>query len=177
MDRVSPEVRSRIMAAIRGKNTRPELAVRSALHRMGYRFRIHVRSLRGSPDIVLARHGAVIFVHGCFWHAHHCRAGRAAPRTNAAFWKAKREGNRHRDRLAVRALRREGWRVLVLWECQLRDAERLISALRQFLAPPGPRAVAHGSRTTHVTSKVQRPALRRLSRRTSRVGSTRSASR
>ena len=155
MDRVSTETRSRIMAAIRGKNTRPERLVRSALHRLGYRFRIHVRSLRGSPDIVLPRHRAIIFVHGCFWHLHRCRAGRAAPRTNAAFWKAKREGNRDRDRRAVNALRRAGWRVLVLWECQIGDAESLDRLLVAFL----PVDIARDSEG-RVISKARRSASR-----------------
>jgi DNA mismatch endonuclease (patch repair protein) len=133
MDRVSAETRSRIMSAIRATNTGPERIVRSALHRLGYRFRIHVRELRGSPDIVLPRHRAIIFVHGCFWHLHHCPAGRSAPKTNAIFWRTKREGNRLRDHRTIRALRRAGWRCLVLWECQIRDSDRLLRALVRFL--------------------------------------------
>ena len=148
MDTVSPEVRSRIMSAIRGRDTTPERVVRSALHRMGYRFRVHVRDLSGSPDVVLPRHRAVIFVHGCFWHRHRCRAGRAEPRTNAAFWREKRRRNQERDRRAVRALRRQGWRVLVLWECQIRDAARLASSLADYL----------GEKPVPVTSTARRRA-------------------
>lgn len=173
MDTVSAEVRSRIMASIRGRDTTPELVVRSTLHRLGFRFRIHTRTLPGSPDVVLAKHRAVIFVHGCFWHAHRCRAGRKAPKTNAAFWQAKRDGNRARDRRVVRALRRAGWRVLVLWECQLRDAARLERALRGFLGPATSRAkVTSSARASHrpvaairkgaaESSPARRPSSRR----------------
>ncbi len=132
-DVLTPEQRSRCMAAIKGRNTKPELAVRRMVHAMGYRFRLHRKDLPGKPDLVFPRLGKVIFVHGCFWHMHTCRYGKVKPKTNAAFWQAKREGNRARDRRHVRDLRREGWEVLTVWECQLRDPEKLERKLRTFL--------------------------------------------
>ena len=111
-DRLTKAQRSANMSRIRGKDTTPELTVRSLLHRMGYRFRLHRSDLPGKPDIVLPKYQSVIFVHGCFWHMHSCRRGRSTPVTNARFWKAKREANRKRDRRNVQRLRRLGWRVL-----------------------------------------------------------------
>ncbi|NLX60449.1 MAG: DNA mismatch endonuclease Vsr [Phycisphaerae bacterium] len=125
--------RSRNMAAIRSRNTRPELLVRSVVHRLGYRFRLHHRDLPGTPDLVLPRYRAAIFVHGCFWHAHSCRSGSRCPRTNTAYWTAKRHRNRARDRRACLALRKDGWRVLTVWECETKDLVRLASRLRSFL--------------------------------------------
>ncbi|MCH8804996.1 MAG: DNA mismatch endonuclease Vsr [Planctomycetes bacterium] len=121
------------MAAIRSRNTAPERVVRGLVHRLGYRFRLHRRDLPGCPDLVLPKHRAVIFVNGCFWHLHRCRAGRRCPKTNAAYWKAKRERNRQRDRENRRALRRAGWSVLTVWECQVRDAIGLPARIRLFL--------------------------------------------
>lgn len=134
MDRLSPEQRSRLMGRIRGRDTKPERAVRSMVYSRGFRYRLHAASLPGRPDLVMARYRAAIFVHGCFWHAHGCRAGRARPKTNAAFWREKLETNRRRDRRAIAALRRRGWKVLVIWECQLREAERLGRRLDDWLA-------------------------------------------
>jgi DNA mismatch endonuclease (patch repair protein) len=111
--------RSRIMAAIRGQDTTPELLVRSVLHRHGLRFRLHVRDLPGRPDIVLPRHRTVILVHGCFWHRHIGCARSMLPATNRAWWIAKLRRNRARDRRVLRELRAAGWRVIVVWECQL----------------------------------------------------------
>lgn len=120
--------RSRVMSAIRGENTTPELIVRRCLHARGLRFRIHVRKLPGRPDIVLSKHRAVVFVHGCFWHQHpNCRFA-VMPKTNRAFWKAKLDGNRIRDVRAVANLRLAGWRVFTVWECDLgqKTLERLV---------------------------------------------------
>lgn len=133
-DVLTSEQRSRNMRAIKGTNTGPELIVRSVLHAMGYRFRLHRRDLPGSPDIVLPRLNTVIFVHGCFWHMHPCRRGRVQPATNAKFWSDKRAGNRARDQRKARALRRAGWRVVTVWECQTRDREALEARLRRLLA-------------------------------------------
>ena len=119
MDSVSPEDRSRIMASIRGRDTEPERLLRSALHRLGFRFRVDARDLPGRPDLKLTRHGAVIFVHGCFWHGHDCEAFRL-PSSNLPFWLAKIQANRERDLRAALALREAGWRVCVVWECALR---------------------------------------------------------
>jgi DNA mismatch endonuclease (patch repair protein) len=113
------------MSRIRGRNTKPELAVRSLLHRLGYRFRLHVRDLPGRPDIVLSRHRLVVLVHGCFWHRHSgCRFG-YAPKTRVDFWRKKFEGNIRRDREVQLALKKIGWRVMVVWECEVKDVRRL----------------------------------------------------
>jgi DNA mismatch endonuclease (patch repair protein) len=125
--------RSRNMAAIRGKNTKPELRVRSALHAMGYRFRLHRKDLPGKPDIVLAKYNLVIFVHGCFWHCHDCRWGQVFPATRPEFWAAKRSGNVKRDSLKQDSLRAKGWNVVTIWECQTRDEESLKTALNEIL--------------------------------------------
>lgn len=135
-----PPARSRNMRAIRSRDTGPERIVRSALHRMGYRFRLHVRDLPGCPDIVLPRYRAVVFVHGCFWHAHRCRAGSRIPKTNSEYWEAKRSRNKQRHQKARRALRRAGWAVLTIWECQVRDLGALLSRLETFLGICEPRA-------------------------------------
>ncbi|MGB9145914.1 MAG: very short patch repair endonuclease, partial [Acidobacteriaceae bacterium] len=120
MDVHTPATRSRNMAAIRSANTKPEMRVRSALHAMGFRFRLHRKDLPGRPDIVLPKHQTAVFVHGCFWHCHRCKYGSVVPATRAEFWAAKRGGNVARDRRNAAALRRQGWRVIVLWECEVR---------------------------------------------------------
>lgn len=116
--------RSRNMAAIRGKNTRPELIIRKQLYAAGFRFRLHVRDLPGSPDLVLPRYHAVIFVNGCFWHHHDCRLFRW-PATRQEFWQQKIDRNVLNDRKAQEALRTAGWRVCVVWECALKGKSRL----------------------------------------------------
>lgn len=107
------------MAGIRGKNTKPEMLVRHGLHRRGFRFRLHDRSLPGHPDLILPRHNVAIFVHGCFWHGHDCHLFRW-PRTREDFWKEKITGNRERDYRANAQLQSTGWRVLTIWECTFR---------------------------------------------------------
>lgn len=124
-DVLTPEQRSRNMAAIRSRDTTPELRVRRALHILGYRYRLHRSDLPGKPDIVLPRYRTVIFIHGCFWHMHDCAMGRPKPATNATFWEEKRCRNADRDRQHVRNLRRDGWKVYTVWECQTRSAEHL----------------------------------------------------
>jgi len=123
-DVVDHKTRSRMMSGIRGKNTKPELRIRSLLHRHGFRFRIHVDSLPGKPDIVLKRYRAAIFVHGCFWHAHHCHLFKL-PSTRTEFWRTKIERNRERDAVNIKALKDSGWRVLTIWECSLKGRTRL----------------------------------------------------
>lgn len=113
------EARSRNMAAIRGKDTKPEMLVRRALHAAGFRYRLHPEGLPGRPDIVLPKYRLAILVHGCFWHKHHCPAF-VWPRTRAKFWREKIEDNVRRDQAAKLALRRAGWRTLTIWECQTR---------------------------------------------------------
>lgn len=133
MDTLSPTERSERMARVRGQNTGPERTVRSVLFSMGYRFRLHDAWLPGRPDIVLRSRRSVIFVHGCFWHRHSCRNGRRLPKSRVGFWRAKLEGNAARDKETRARLRRIGWRVLVVWECQIRDEARLRVRLRKFL--------------------------------------------
>lgn len=108
------------MASIGSVNTTPELAVRRLVHAMGYRYALHRHDLPGSPDLVLPARGAVIFVHGCFWHRHRCRRGQSVPSTRTAYWTAKFDRNVARDRRTQRQLRADGWRVGVVWECQTR---------------------------------------------------------
>jgi DNA mismatch endonuclease, patch repair protein len=119
------EQRSRNMAAIKATNTRPEMRVRSLLHALGYRYRLHRKNLPGRPDIVLAKHRTVIFVHGCFWHCHDCRWGSVVPKTRAEFWREKRAGNVARDEKHKAALMAEGWKVLTVWECETRSEKEL----------------------------------------------------
>lgn len=129
------EARSRIMRAIKSKNTAPELAVRRLLHAAGYRFRLHRSDLPGKPDIILPKHKAVIFVHGCFWHQHpspDCRNAQV-PRSNTSYWSPKLARNISRDHEAVERLRAMGWRVLTVWECETKQTADLEEVLRAFL--------------------------------------------
>ena len=133
MDRLSREARSELMSKIRGKNTKPELAVRSLVHRLGFRFRLHRKDLPGSPDLVFPSRKKVIFVHGCFWHYHsRCSHGRL-PKTRVAYWTDKFERNRNRDKRVKRKLEKLGWRVFIVWECELHDLERICKKLQKFL--------------------------------------------
>jgi DNA mismatch endonuclease (patch repair protein) len=124
-DVVTPAVRSRMMAGIRGKDTRPELLIRSALHRAGFRFRLHQANLPGKPDLVLPRYHAAIFVHGCFWHGHDCHLFRW-PKTREAFWREKIGRNVARDRKQLADLAGAGWRIAVIRECALKGRSRLL---------------------------------------------------
>ena len=133
MDVHSPQKRSYNMSRIRGKNTKPEMIVRSFVHQMGFRFGLHNRNLPGQPDIVLTRHKKIIFVHGCFWHMHKCRYGKVTPKTRKNFWQTKRLGNVARDKKNMKELKKLGWRVLVLWECQLKDLKKLKNKIAWFL--------------------------------------------
>ena len=132
VDVLTRKQRSFNMSRIRDKNTSPELTVRRILHSLGYGYRLHVRDLPGCPDIVLPKHQALIFVHGCFWHMHNCRYGRVTPKTNAGFWQKKRSGNVERDKRQRRLLRKE-WSVLTVWECETRDVRKLSLRLTRFL--------------------------------------------
>lgn len=124
------------MARIRGRDTKPELAVRSVLHRLGYRFRLHVKALPGNPDLVFSSRGKVLFVHGCFWHRHDCPEGRVQPKSNVEFWARKLQGNAVRDRRSIARLRAMGWSVGVVWECKIRRNTWLARTVR-FLETPG----------------------------------------
>lgn len=123
-DVVDAATRSRMMAGIRGKDTRPEMILRRGLHARGFRFRLHDRRLPGSPDLVFPGRRSAVFVHGCFWHGHACPLFRL-PATRQEFWRAKIEGNAARDEAAEAALLAEGWRVLTIWECALKGRGRL----------------------------------------------------
>ena len=123
-DIVSPKVRSRMMSGIKGKNTKPEMLLRKALHAKGFRFRIHVSNMPGKPDIVLKRYKAVIFVHGCFWHQHNCHLFKW-PSTRQNFWKQKITRNQEKDRENNQILLGNEWRVCIVWECSLKGRTRL----------------------------------------------------
>jgi DNA mismatch endonuclease (patch repair protein) len=133
MDRLTKAERSWNMSRIRGRDTSPERAVRSILHRLGYRFRLHSRKLPGRPDVVLPRYKTVVFVHGCFWHRHSGCPFAYTPKSRIEFWSQKFAANVERDRLASKQLRALGWRVLVVWECELRDARALSQRLDREL--------------------------------------------
>jgi DNA mismatch endonuclease, patch repair protein len=133
MDVFSREKRSQIMSRVSGKNTKPELLIRSLLHHMGYRFRLHRKDLPGKPDIALPKHKKVIFVHGCFWHGHiDCRRS-MRPVTNKKFWHEKLEKNIERDKLNLKILEGLGWNVLVVWGCEVNDMLYLKDKLLLFL--------------------------------------------
>lgn len=137
MDRLSREHRSWNMSRIRGKDSAPELAVRSLLHRQGFRFRLHQRSLPGTPDIVLPKYRSVLFVHGCFWHRHAGCKFAYTPKSRQDFWARKFRSNQERDARSASELELAGWRVLVVWECEVRDTKRLAERLHQFLLAGG----------------------------------------
>ena len=117
------EKRSRNMSAIKSKNTKPEIAVRKLLHSMGYRFRLHRKDLPGSPDIVLPKYKTVIFVHGCFWHRHENCKYASNPKTRQEFWEAKFRENINRDKLNQENLSSKGWKIIIVWECEIKDKD------------------------------------------------------
>lgn len=135
MDIFTPEKRSHVMSQVRGKNTKPEILVRKLLHRMGYRFRLHRKDLPGKPDIVLPKYKTVVFIHGCFWHGHNCKRG-AKPSSNKDFWNEKLEKNVERDKKHVRSLEAIGWRCIVVWECETKNADLLEVKLKNGLEWP-----------------------------------------
>lgn len=133
VDTVDKETRSRIMSRVRGKDTAPEMTVRRLVFSLGYRYRLHDKRLPGTPDLVFAGRKKIIFVHGCFWHRHDgCPLARI-PKSNTAFWAQKLEANSERDARNLAALRELGWRVLVVWECDLWEWRALTSRLKAFL--------------------------------------------
>lgn len=132
-DTLSKAARSERMALIRGADTKPELFVRRLVHSLGYRYRLHRRDLPGKPDLVFPGRKSVIFVHGCFWHRHEgCRKARL-PKSRFSYWIPKLEGNKARDKQNKNALAKQGWRVLVIWECELSDAKKLSRRIVRFL--------------------------------------------
>ena len=132
MDRLSHEQRSALMSRVKTKGTKPELVVRSALHRLGYRYRLHRKDLPGKPDLVFPSRHKAIFVHGCFWHGHDCSRGKL-PQTNEEFWKTKIDKNKARDEGVIKTLQSLGWEVLVVWECEIRGDEQFVRNLTRFL--------------------------------------------
>ena len=127
--------RSERMALVRPKDTKPEIRVRKLVHSLGYRYRLHARDLPGRPDLVFRRRRKVIFVHGCFWHQHNCPMGSRMPKTRVGFWREKLEGNKKRDIKIERQLKKDGWYVLVIWECQTTpvNRDRLATRIVAFL--------------------------------------------
>ncbi len=122
-DVVSREKRSEMMSGIQGKNTKPEMQIRSAIHVLGYRYKLHDKSLPGKPDLVFPKYNAVIFIHGCFWHLHNCHLFKW-PSTRSEFWREKITGNRERDEQNILRLKDKGWRIMIVWECALKGKYR-----------------------------------------------------
>jgi DNA mismatch endonuclease (patch repair protein) len=133
---MSREKRSALMGRIRGRNTGPEMIVRRLLYALGYRYRLHARELPGKPDIVFRSRQIAVFVHGCFWHRHNCGLA-YVPKTRPEFWHRKFQGNVARDKRTKRALEAAGWRVIIVWECQLSDLPALSKSLAREIGPPG----------------------------------------
>ena len=136
MERTDPK-RSWLMSRVRGKNTSPEMRVRSMLHKRGYRYRLHSDSLPGRPDIVFPSRKTVIFIHGCFWHRHEGCSKTTTPRTRRQFWQEKFDQNVERDRNVRRTLRKLGWKVITVWECETFNADKLLGFLVRVLGSPG----------------------------------------
>jgi len=132
-DRLTRKQRSALMSRVRSKDTLPERRVRKFLWERGFRYRLHRHDLPGKPDIVLSRLGRIILVHGCFWHGHNCSAGMNRPQSNLAYWVPKMLRNKHRDKESLRDLRKLGWKVLIVWECQVKNDQMLSKRLLNFL--------------------------------------------
>lgn len=134
LDRVTPKRRSEIMALVRSKDTKPEMKVRRLVHALGFRYRLHCTDLPGTPDLVFRAKRRVIFVHGCFWHGHNDCPKARLPKTRVEYWRAKRENNLERDARVKRELSEKGWNYMVVWQCQLKDLEKLTERLMSFLS-------------------------------------------
>jgi DNA mismatch endonuclease (patch repair protein) len=135
-DTLTPAERSHRMSLIKSRDTKPELAIRRALHAVGYRYRIHVAKLAGRPDIVFGPRRVVVFVNGCFWHGHRCATGHI-PKSNSAFWQRKIDANRNRDSRHIRQLRTSGWKVVIVWECEVKQkggVEREVARIGALLS-------------------------------------------
>ena len=128
-----PEDRSKVMRAVKGRDTEPEMTVRRLTHGMGYRYRLHRKDLPGKPDLAFPRLRKVIFVHGCFWHQHHCSRGARTPKSSRNYWIPKLRRNMQRDADHQIRLREMGWNVLVIWECEIGDPDAVRSRIRAFL--------------------------------------------
>jgi len=135
-DNLNPDQRSAAMRKVKSKDTSPELAVRQILKRMGFMgYRLHRRDVPGNPDIAWLAKRRAIFIHGCFWHGHDCRRGSRKAKTNRHYWRLKIHGNARRDAMSQVALKKAGWRVLTIWECELRDIGKLNRKIARFLCP------------------------------------------
>ncbi len=158
IDVVDKITRSRMMAGIRGKDTKPELGLRRALHRLGLRYRLHVAELPGRPDILLPKHRAAIQVHGCFWHRHEHCAFCTGPASNIRFWKSKFGGTVKRDKRNLEALRKLGWKVAIVWECSIKDqgADAIAKKIAAWLRS--------GGSFKEISSRSARAASRRVSK-------------
>lgn len=121
------------MTAIKSRHTKPEMIVRSLLHRLGFRFRLHDKKLQGKPDIVLPRHKKIVLIHGCFRHMHDCKRGNVTPKTNVEYWQTKRFRNVARDKENLQIYKQEGWQTLTVWECEVKDQSKLETKLKKFL--------------------------------------------
>jgi len=135
MDNISPEQRSEVMRRITKTDTKPELCVRKLCHSLGFRFRLHRADLPGTPDLVFPSRRKIIFVHGCWWHRHHCRPGQREPKSRRDYWLPKLARNVARDKAARNELRELGWAVLTIWECETTDIARLTEKIESFLYP------------------------------------------
>ncbi len=135
-DTLTPDERSERMSRVRNKDSKAEMRVRKLVHAMGFRYRLHNKTLPGKPDLVLARHKKVILIHGCFWHQHGVCRPLSTPEHNSGFWRKKFDDNVKRDQRNLKQLQELGWNVLVIWECETKDAKLLESKLRDFLTRP-----------------------------------------
>lgn len=133
MDVLTKKQRSYCMSKIRSKDTKPEISVRKIIYNLGYRYRIHKKNLPGRPDIVLSKHKKIIFVNGCWWHRHNCKLGRRTPKSRLSYWLPKLRANKERHIRNVKKLRNQGWKVLNVWECKIKDIERLKKKISIFL--------------------------------------------
>lgn len=133
-DNLTKEQRKRNMTAIKSRHTKPEMIVRSLLHRLGFRFRLHYQKLPGKPDIVLPKHKKIILVHGCFWHMHDCKRGNVTPKTNIEYWQNKRFRNVERDKENLSLYKSSGWKTLTIWECEVKDLTSIENKIRKFLS-------------------------------------------
>ncbi len=133
MDNLTAEQRKKTMTRVKSKDTKPEMTMRRLIHAMGYRFRLHRSDLPGKPDLAFPKFHKVIFVHGCFWHGHSCKSGKNRPASNKSYWIPKLERNMQRDKQNRRKLEELGWQSLVIWECQIKDIDKMQKVVRKFL--------------------------------------------
>jgi DNA mismatch endonuclease (patch repair protein) len=137
-DKFEPDKRKTIMQAVKGKNSKPEKLIRSLIFQLGFRYRLHDSSLPGKPDLVFKSAKKAIFVHGCYWHRHNCKKGNSRPAVNQDFWREKFDSNRKRDERVQQELKKMGWTILVIWECQTKQVgiARLVERIKEFLTAP-----------------------------------------